>query len=439
MRVDVLGSVAVRVGDTVIAGRALGGRRARVILVALALADGPVPAERLARIVWGEELPSTWSVALRGVVRRLRATCGQAGGGDQQLISTTPSGYQLAGGVQVDITRAAEDAARAADLLAEGRYRAVVQLAEPITRLAGDQLLAGEDADWIDPYRYGVDATALRAVLLLVEACGQLSDHHRAIEATRRALAAHPLEESLHRALIAALDRSGNRSGAVRAYEQCRAVLGDQLGVDPSPETAEVYLAALRGQAASARAPVPVATTSFIGREQEVRELAAAVTRPGLVTVTGPGGVGKSRLASRVATSRAEFAGGRLWVPVAPVGDDAVVASSVALALGVALGTDDPAAAIADYLAPLGRVLVVLDGCEPVIDGAASLAATLLSRAPMLTLVATSRVPLSVDGETLVALDPLPAPGTACRLGRNDQVQLLADRVREAGGDPAAR
>jgi predicted ATPase/DNA-binding SARP family transcriptional activator len=434
MMVDVLGPVAVRGGGTVIAGHALGGRRARMVLVALALADGQVPAERLGRIVWGDELPPTWPVALRGVIRGLRAACAPAGGGEQQLIVTVPSGYQLADDVQTDVVTAAQEVTRAAQLLREGRYRAVVEVTEQITRIAGHQLLSGEDSDWIDPYRYRVDATALRAVLLLVEACGQLSDHHRAIETTRRVLAEHPLEESLHRALIAALDRAGDRPGAVQAYEQCRMVLGDQLGIDPSPETVGVYLTAVRGQAASAVTPVPVPTTSFIGRQPESRELTAALARPGLVTVTGPGGVGKSRLAAKVAAAvRTEFDGGRLWVPVAPVADDAVVASSVALTLGVALGTDDPAAAIGDYLAPLGRVLLILDGCEPVVDGAASLAAALLGRAPLLTLLTTSRVPLSVDGETVLPLAPLPAPETGGRLDRNGQVQLLADRVREAG------
>jgi predicted ATPase/DNA-binding SARP family transcriptional activator len=433
MMLDVLGSVAVRGRGTVIAGQALGGRRARVVLVALALADGPVPADRLARLVWGDTPPSTWPVALRGLVRGLRAVCAPAGGGDQQLIATVPSGYQLAAGVQVDVAQAAQDVSRAAELLAEGRYRAVVELAQQIARQSGDHLLPGEDLDWIDPYRYRVDATALRAVLLVAAACSHLSDHHRAIETVRRALTAHPLEESLHRALIAALDHSGDRAGAVLAYEQCRAVLGDQLGVDPSPETVEVYLAALRGQAASVVAPIPVSTTSFIGREQESSRLAAAMARPGLVTVTGPGGVGKTRLASQVASSRADFDGGRLWVPVAPVADDAVLASSVALALGVTLGAGEPTDSIADYLAPLGRVLLILDGCEPVVDGVASLAAALLSLVPMLTLVVTSRVPLSVDGESVLSLAPLPAPETAAQLRRSGQVRLLADRVREAG------
>ena len=219
-------------------------------------------------------------------------------------------------------------------------------------------------------------------------------------------MAGHPLDESTHRSLIAALDRSGDRAGAVQAYEQCRSVLGEHLGIDPSAETVQVYLEALRDQPGGAPARVPAETSSFIGREADLAALAGAVSGPGLVTVTGKGGVGKSRLAVRVASRRGGFDGGRLWVPLAAVAEDALVASSVALEIGVQLGIEDAALAVADHLAPLGRVLLVLDGCEGVVDGAASLVAALLARAPLLTIVATSRVPLSVDGERLVPLDP---------------------------------
>src|ERR1700760_3730670 len=102
MRVDVLGPVAVRDGGTAVTGHALGGRRARLLLVALAVADGPVTAERLAAVIWGAARPPTWPVALRGVVRGLRAVAGEIAGhtGAQPLIVTVPSGYQLAPGVE---------------------------------------------------------------------------------------------------------------------------------------------------------------------------------------------------------------------------------------------------------------------------------------------------------------------------------------------------
>ena len=429
-----LGVVSVRGENAVLAGRALGGRRARLVLVALAVANGALSGERLAQIVWGDDLPPTWPVALRGVVSGLRTACRPLGGADQQLIATTPSGYSLAEGVLVDVAQADAEVTLARQLLLEGRYRTVAELMEPLTRLTGDQLLAGEDADWLVPCRREVDANALRARELLVEACSQLGDHHRAIETARRGVDRQPLEESLHRALIAALARSGDRAGAAAAYEKCRALLADELGVDPSAETVEVYLSALRGSGDTAIAPVPVAVTSFVGRERELAELEAVLARPGLVTITGQGGVGKSRVAARVAAGRAGFDGGRLWVSLAPVTDDELVASSVALEVGVAFGTGDPATALADRLAPLGRVLLVLDGCEGVPDGAASLIVALLGRAPLLTVLATSRTPLAVDGETVLVLHPLPPPTTDEQLETNGQVRLLADRVREAGG-----
>ena len=184
-----------------------------------------------------------------------------------------------------------------------------------------------------------------------------------------------------HRSLIRALDRSGDRAGAVQAYEQCRAVLAEQLGIDPSTETVEVYLAALRDQPAPLAARLPVIDLD-LRRPRSARSRGSTPRwRPGLVTVAGKGGVGKSRLAVRVAAARRDFVGGRLWVSLTPVAEDALVASTVALEIGVALGTDDATAALAEHLAPLGRVLLVLDGCELVVDGVASLATALLSRA----------------------------------------------------------
>ena len=174
-----------------------------------------------------------------------------------------------------------------------------------------------------------------------------------------------------------------------------------------------------------------------------------ALSSPGLVTVAGKGGVGKSRLTVRVATARRDFVGGRLWVSLAPVAQDALVASTIALEVGVPLGTDDAAAALADHLAPLGRVLLVLDGCEIVVDGVASFANAVLASCPQLTIVVTSRVPLSIEGERLIVVEPLDAPAAhdAQALLASPQVRLLIDRCttaaascgrRSAGSAPGA-
>jgi predicted ATPase/DNA-binding SARP family transcriptional activator len=437
VRVDVLGEVGVVADDQAVTGLALGGRRARVALVALALAGQQLPPDRLASIIWGDDLPATWQVALRGVIRGLRSACAGLGGAGQQLIATTPSGYRLADGVGVDTAEADQALRRCAELLAQGRHQAAIELADPVSRMSGNQLLPGEDADWLDPHRRSVDAVALRALDVVVEAAGALGEHDRAITAARRAVTADPLDERAHRALIAALNRSGDRAGAVQAFEQCRSVLADQLGIDPSTETVEVYLEALRDQSVSSAARLPQIASSFIGRDAELALLDAAFAAPGLITVAGRGGVGKSRLVVRAAAARTEFAGGRLWVSLAPVAQDALVAATVALEIGIAIGTDDADAALGEHLAPLGRVLLALDGCEEVIDGVASLVAELLARCPQLTVVVTTRVPLAIDGEQVITVEPLGTPSSesAEALQADDQVLLLLDRVRDGGGE----
>ena len=213
-------------------------------------------------------------------------------------------------------------------------------------------------------------------------------------------------------------------------------MLADQLGVDPSKETVEVYLAALGSQSgAQPTGRLPAEQSSFIGREEESDQLSQAVGKPGLVTVVGKGGVGKSRLAQHVARAARYFDGGRFWVPLTTVTQDELVGSSVAFALGSRVGADDPAATLTQQLAPLGPALLVLDGCELVTDGVAELVDALLSGCPTLTVLVTSREALRIPGEQLLVLAPLPEPGgadTRAVLG-SPAVQLLAERVRDGG------
>jgi predicted ATPase/DNA-binding SARP family transcriptional activator len=437
IRVDVLGPVAVSRAGRTIAGNALGGRRARVALVALALADGALPADRLADIIWAGQAPATWPAALRGVIRGLRSALAEVGAGGQAVIVTTPAGYGLASGVDVSARLLPPTLRTAADLAGQGRHQAVLDAVGPLEQLSGDGLLPGEDAAWLTPHRREIDDAVLAARELIAAAASALGDHHLAVAAGRRAVAAAPLDERSHRALIRALHRAGDRAGAVLAYEQCRSLLADQLGVDPDPETARAYLAALGEQGAPGPARLPAVSSAFFGRAAESAGLAAALGQPGLVTVAGRGGIGKSRLVIHVASGAASLLpGGRRWVPLAAVGQDELVASAVAMAVGAAPGAEDVVAQLAGQLAPLGRALLVLDGCEAVIDGAASLVTELLARCPLLSIAVTSRVPLAVEGERVVALGPLPAPAGAGALALRDSlpVRLLADRVRGGGG-----
>ena len=130
MHVDLLDVVCVRDGDRSVRGNAIGGRRAQLVLAALALADRPMPADELAAVVWGDQLPPTWDVALRGLIRSIRRACTDVGGGDQGLVSTVPSGYRLGQQVTVDVSEAARSVRDAGRLLARGRYRAAAELAD---------------------------------------------------------------------------------------------------------------------------------------------------------------------------------------------------------------------------------------------------------------------------------------------------------------------
>jgi predicted ATPase/DNA-binding SARP family transcriptional activator len=455
VRVEVMGAGAVRRGDGAVTGLELGGRRARVALAALALTDGPVPADRLAALIWSNTPPPTWPAALRGVIRSLRSSLDAVQAGGQRLIATTPSGYCLAPGASVDLDLAEAALAEASALAGHGRHEAAIAAAEPVTGLSGDQLLPGEDGSWLSPHRALADALALRALELVAESAGALRDHHRAVAAGRRAVSASPLNERSHRILFRALHGAGDRAGVVQAYEACREILAEQLGVDPALETIDAYLAAIGsaaggqsggatpgGTASRPAARVPQALSAFFGRETEAATLAEAIRDPGLVTVAGQGGVGKTRLVmqvARAAATSAALSGGRLWVSLAAVDRDELVAAEAAMALGLPVGTDDAAAMIAGHLAPLGRAMLVLDGCEAVLDGTASLAASLLAACPALTLVVTSRAPLAIEAERIIAITAFPPPGqgTWQELAASDHVRLLADRARRGGGELA--
>ena len=431
-----LGEILIGADGRTLSGQALGGRRARVVLAVLALADGPVSAERLASALWGEELPPTWPVAVRGVISGLR-TAITTEFGDDDVIQTVPTGYRLASRIEVDARDGAKTLHRATDLASHGRPAAALELAGALADAAGDHLLPGESAAWLDPHRAEVDRVALGAAEVAAAAAAELADHRRAAAVAAAAVERFPMDERVHRLLIKALATGGDRGAAVRAYERCRALLADELGVDPSAETVAAYLEVLRDQPVGAPARLPVPGTPFFGRESERRMLAAAVDRAGLVTLTGRGGVGKSRLAIEVAKVRRDFPGGRFWVPLGSLAADELVAATVALRLGVPVAVDDAVTALVSFLAPLGRVLLVLDGCEDSVDGAASLVSGLLADSPRLTVLATGRLPLGIAGEQIVAVEPLAAPPDAVTTSEemmaNAQVAILAARMAAGG------
>ncbi|MFJ4186352.1 AfsR/SARP family transcriptional regulator [Kitasatospora sp. NPDC089509] len=451
---------------------ALGGARLRALLTALALRQGrPVPADLLVDEVWEAEPPQDASAALQTLVGRLRRTIGR------DRVGSGPAGYWL--------TDPATDLADFQRLGGEGR-RALD---------AGDHALAAERlgaalALWRGPALADLPDRAGPAARL--EAQREEARRHRITADLGLGRAAElvaelaelcerqPLDEPLQLLMLRALHGSGRTAEALRHYERTRRALADELGVDPGRQLQACY-AELLGSAASAPAPTPAPAavppapapaapatpapapepmpqlprptgnlrgrlTSFVGREGDLTALRGLVTERRLVTLTGPGGSGKTRLS--VEAGRAEQSAGHwpdgVWVAeLAPLESPEAVPAAVVSALGLRelvlhgggrvaevmeKRAEDPLRRLVEHCGHR-RMLLVLDNCEHLIQAAADLADTLLAECPGLTVLATSREPLGVPGETVLPVEPLPDPVA---------LRLLAERAAAArpGFDP---
>jgi predicted ATPase/tetratricopeptide (TPR) repeat protein len=256
----------------------------------------------------------------------------------------------------------------------------------------------------------------------------------------------HPLRERLRALHIAALQASGRQAEALTAYQQFRRLLSDELGADPGPDLQEIHLAMLRshgpprellrGQRGNIRAPL----TRFVGRAEEQERLRACLAQGRLVSLVGPGGAGKTRLATAAAVALGDTVPGGVWlVELATVTDPADVPRAVVGALclrdrGLVDAAASPRSAVSRIVEAMSATaaLVIIDNCEHVVEAAAILAEELLGHCPRLRIVATSREPLDVVGETLVPVRPLAFPGpgsTADEAMAWPAVQLFADRA----------
>jgi predicted ATPase/DNA-binding SARP family transcriptional activator len=416
------------------------GAKQRTLLALLALRPGqPVSADRLIDVLWGDGQAANPANALQAQIGQLRRTLGAT------AIVTTEAGYALdAGPDDVDVVRFEQLAAQGRHLFEEGKTAlASTTLSEALRLRRGEPLADFTYAGFCDAERTRLDELILVAIETRVEADMMLGRHGELVGELEALCRAHPLRERLWELLMLALYRAGRQAEALHAYTEARDRLVDELGIDPGPALRELEARILAqdpslaaaGPACLEAVPAPMATgnlreplSSFVGRTAELEELSEAIRSSRLVTLIGPGGVGKTRLAvEAAATLRREHRDGAWLVEFASVTEPDGVAPAVAGALGAAVagltGPPSPTSTvdlIVRYLA--GRsLLVVFDNCEHVIDQAAALAETLAGTVPGLRLIATSREPLGVPGEVLVSVGPLALP-TA--------VELFVDRAR---------
>ena len=436
------------------------GAKQRTVLALLALHRGqPVSADRLIDALWGDGQVANPVNALQAQIGQLRRTLGAT------AILTSDAGYALdIGPDDVDAARFEQLVAKGRRLFEEGEMAlASTALGEALRLRRGEPLTEFADAGFADAERAHLAELTLVAIETRAEADLVLGRHGELVGELEALCREHPLRERLRELLMLALYRAGRQAEALRAYTDARDYLVDELGIDPGPALRELEARILAqdpslgaaGPAGLEAVPAPMATgnlrerlSSFVGRTAELGELGEAVRSSRLVTLIGPGGVGKTRLAvEAAATLRDEHRDGAWLVEFASVTGPDGVAPAVAGALGAAaaglIGPPSPDSTvelIVRYLA--GRsLLVVFDNCEHVIDQAAALASH-PSPHPRAQSVSPSRWPWSVRYEPANAnTDQATAtPGAGASGRRADrQRQYRANLVRGHGFLTAGR
>ncbi len=299
--------------------------------------------------------------------------------------------------------------------------------------------------EWVLLKREWFERHALDALVHIADYYEANDDIGEALIYARRQLALDPWRELAHRQVMRLLARSGDRSAALAQYEQCRAVLRAELGIEPEDETIALYEQIRAGsmtiskpqQAASPSKLylLPRQPTTFVGRETELAEIGELLRQPAcrLITLLGPGGIGKTRLALQVAeTNRMLFADGVCWVSLASLTASEYLLDTIARALGCSLeAADDPRKQLLSWLADK-RLLLVLDNFEHLMAGV-DLLGDLLSHAPYLTIMVTTRARLHLQWEWLFDVEGLSYPQDVD--GRNDgncsAVQLFMARAQQ--------
>jgi predicted ATPase/DNA-binding SARP family transcriptional activator len=413
-------------------------RKQRALLALLLLRAGEmVTVDEAVDALWGVRPPPTARNAVQGHVATLRKLLGR------DRIATRESGYTLR------LEEDELDLHRFERLLSDARGRPPREQAELLAEALG--LFRGAP---LQDFRYDdfaraeaarIEELRLRALELKIDAELALGRHDDVVPQLERLIAEAPLRERFRAQLMLALYRAGRQAEALEAYQHARSTLVDELGIEPGPELQRLErqilnqdpgLATPSAMVAAARLPTP--PTPLIGRERELAEARRLLLRDDvrLLTLTGAGGTGKTRLALEVARSAAaRFPDGVFFVPLASLADPELVVPTLARALGVGetAGTP-PGELIADRIADR-PTLVLLDNVEHVV-AAASGVGTLLSAAAGLKLLATSREPLRLYGEHLYRVPPLEnAAATALFCDRAEAVGAIVER---GGADLAA-
>ena len=405
-------------------------RRAKSLVKLLALApDRRLHREQVAELLWPDRDQGSAANNLRQALFVARRALG-----DESPCLAVRDGVLALVDVAVDV----DDFEQA---VADARAEPTIAACERAAALYGGELLP-EDRyeEWTAARREALRERHLWLLVTLAELHEAAGDQAAAIEALQRAVVEDPLHEAAHRELMRLFAAAGRQQQALAQYQQLRDALRRELAADPDPETRRVHREILAGSieapAARGATNLPHRVTSFVGRRRELTELAAMLGRTRMLTLVGPGGCGKTRLALELADGRVEdFAGGVWLAELASIADPELVVQQIATAVGVQLqGLRDPVEVLAEQIGER-RMLLVLDNCEHVVGECARIVSRLLAACPALEVLATSREPLRVQGEVLwrVPSLSLPDPSGAhppAALGDFEAVRLFVERAQ---------
>ncbi|GAB3476630.1 BTAD domain-containing putative transcriptional regulator [Amycolatopsis cihanbeyliensis] len=442
--------------------------KVRALLADLLVHQGrPVSADRLTDDLWGAKQPSNPANVLQSKVWQLRRALEKAEPGGRELVVSRPPGYLL------EVDSGAVDAGRFQDLTArvqataDPRAKAAL-LADALALWRGPPFVDFGDEEFSRSEIARLEERRLTALEEQAETRLELGEHGLLADEMGDLVTQHPLRERLRTAHVRALYRAGRQSEALNSYCDLRDRLAEELGLDPRPELAALYQAILEQDPALEAVPSPVTTaarpptnlpaplTDLIGRDGETAEVRATLDARRLVTLTGPGGVGKTRVAVETATQLVDTFPDGVWLAEFAALDPSAlteVAEVVAAVLGV---RDHPPASpvpmgpssheeptpLTEWLVGVlhnKRLLLVLDNCEHAIEPVAKLSELLLRNAPGLRILATSQEPLGISGEQVRVVPPLELPSAAeqtesAALHRFSAVQLFVARAAAASG-----
>jgi len=423
MESSVLGPLEVRAGGRAVS---LGGAKPRGVLAFLLLHAGePVSADRLALALWGDDAPAGAAQTVQVYVSRLR----RALGADCGLV-TTPAGYLMRvdeGELDLDrFERLVADGRRA--LADDAPERAAAVLDEALSLWRGPPLGDLASLPFAADELARLQEQRLEAVELGMQAGLAAGRHAELVPELRQLAREHPWREQLHAQLMLALYRSGRQADALEAYRRAREVLVQELGIEPGAELAELHAKILAhdpGLAAPAPAGraggLPAPPNRTIGREPELAGIAARLPAVRLLTLTGPGGVGKTRLAIEAARAAGpDFADGARFVTLAAQRRAEDVPMAIVGALGATLLDGESAEQAVERFLSRRHLLLVVDNCEHVL-GVAPFLGRVLESCPRVTILATSREPLALRAEERRPVPPLPT---------DDAAALFAARAR---------